>query len=72
MQWIGHLIMSKVVLKIGSYYNTPDEEYSIHLERVCENVPQLVELEKEKILAEFRHEAEYRSITYFYHEPWER
>lgn len=64
--------MSKVIIKIGSYYIHKDEEDSIHLQRVCEDIPELIELEKDKIVAEFRREAGYRSVTYFYHEPWER
>lgn len=64
--------MSKVIIKIGSYYVHADEEDSIHLQRVCEDTPDLVELEKAKIISEFRREAGYRHITYFYHEPWEK
>lgn len=67
----GHLMMSKVIIKIGSYYINQYEEDSIHLQRVCDNTPELIELEKEKILEEFRREAGYRKIAYFYHEPWE-
>lgn len=65
-------MMGKVIVRLESYYLRPDEEYSVHIQKVCEDDPEIIELTKQKVLAYFRRDdvGGYKPIRLFWHEPW--
>ncbi len=62
----------KVIVRLESYYISPTEEDSIHIQEICEDDPEIIELAKQKVLAYFRRDdvGGYRPIARFWHEPW--
>ena len=45
---------SKVIVRLESYYISPIEEDSIHIQEICEDAPEIIKLTKQKVIAYFR------------------